>query len=266
MKRIVPGLLIAGLWLMLLLFGSIQLFSLLFFVIAMIGADEYLRMADRRDVALGEKGLLIIFTALPVGIVGLCGQTAGLGGAVLLSFAGFVVYLLCRYGSPLESYALFARFVFGLLYVGFLGSHLVLLRSLEEGGTWLIIASAITACSDTGAYYTGKRLGKRKLCPAISPNKTVEGAVGGVVSGTIGALVFGVVLLNEPPLVFLALGGAFLSLVGISGDLTESIIKRGTQTKDSGRLLAGHGGVLDRMDSLLFVAPALYYLLILLVP
>ena len=152
--------------------------------------------------------------------------------------------------------------VFGLFYIGVLGAHLVLLRFVPDGGSWLIIASAITACSDTGAYFVGKAMGKRKLCPNISPNKTIEGAVGGILCGLIGALAVAVLLLPSFNWFFLIAAAVFLGAVGIAGDLTESIIKRGTATKDSGSCLAGHGGILDRVDSLLFVCPVLYYLLV----
>ncbi len=143
-----------------------------------------------------------------------------------------------------------------------LGAHLILLRHLPDGGYWLIIASAITSCSDSGAYFIGSAIGKHKLCPNISPNKTVEGAIGGVVVGGVGAVTFAFLLLDDISWIFLIISAIFLTFAGIVGDLTESIIKRGTGTKDSGTCLAGHGGILDRGDSLLFAAPVLYYLLV----
>jgi phosphatidate cytidylyltransferase len=181
--------------------------------------------------------------------------------STLASFFALTCYILYRYKDIADSYNLFCRFVFGALYIGVLGAHLVLLRFQPDGGSWLIIASAITACSDSGAYFVGKAMGKKKLCPNISPNKTVEGAVGGVLCGITGAVFFALLLLPTVNWLFLIGAAFFLAIVGIAGDLTESIIKRGTATKDSGHCLAGHGGVLDRVDSLLFVCPSLYYLL-----
>ena len=143
-----------------------------------------------------------------------------------------------------------------------MGAHLILLRHLPDGGIWLIVVSAVTAFSDSGAYFVGRAFGKHKLCPSISPNKTVQGAVGGVGAGLLGAILFAFILLPVVNWPFLVLSAILLGGVGIAGDLTESIVKRGTGTKDSGTCLAGHGGILDRVDSLLFAAPVLYYLII----
>jgi phosphatidate cytidylyltransferase len=180
--------------------------------------------------------------------------------AACISFGLFTGYFMARYTSLDAVYELFCKYLFGMVYVGMFGAHLVLMRLAPDGAQWLILASAITACSDTGAYFIGKRFGSRLLCPNISPKKTVEGAIGGLVAGSIAALVCGMLLL-ETSLVFIFLVSIVLIIVGVAGDLTESIIKRGTGTKDSGTLLAGHGGVLDRIDSLLLVVPTLYYVI-----
>jgi phosphatidate cytidylyltransferase len=151
----------------------------------------------------------------------------------------------------------------GIFYIGFLASHLVLIRQLPDGGAWLIILSAITAGSDSGAYYCGRAIGRTKLSPNISPKKTVEGVAGGLVAGIALSSLFAWMLLPSVNWLFLLPVAALLTGAGICGDLTESVIKRGTDTKDSGTILAGHGGVLDRIDSLLFAGPMLYYLLVL---
>lgn len=265
MERIVPGLLIAGLWLLLLLFGSVQLFAGVLAVAVLIAADEYLQMAYPQNLNKLERVGLNLVLALPLLALCLLRNPAILAGATTCSFGLLTAFFLYKYKSLDSVYDLFSKLVLGVVYIGLLGSHVLLLRLLPEGASWLIIASAITSCSDSGAYFVGKRFGKKKLCPNISPNKTVEGAVGGVLSGLLAALFFGVILLENPNLIFLVTASVVLGCVGIAGDLTESIIKRGTGTKDSGRCLAGHGGVLDRVDSLLFVAPVLYYLLVFLV-
>jgi phosphatidate cytidylyltransferase len=108
----------------------------------------------------------------------------------------------------------------------------------------------------------GRTWGRRKLCPDISPNKTLEGAAGGVIAGTLGGLLFSLLLLPSVNVVFIIVAAVILTVTGIIGDLTESIVKRGTGTKDSGKCLGGHGGILDRVDSLLFVGPLFYYLLV----
>lgn len=263
MARIVPGLLIAAFWFLLLLWGSIALFCTVVALLVLVAANEYVKMADSRDTAATERWLLNFILALPVIVCCLSPAAESLIPAMLGSFFALTGYFLARYARIEDPYTFFCRLVFGIFYIGLLGSHLVLLRFLPDGAGWLIIASAITACSDTGAYFVGRALGKKKLCPNISPNKTVEGAAGGILLGLLGALLFAFLLLPAVNLLFVIGVAIFLSMVGIAGDLTESIIKRGTATKDSGSWLAGHGGILDRVDSLLFVCPVLYYLLLL---
>ncbi|MBU1566698.1 MAG: phosphatidate cytidylyltransferase [Proteobacteria bacterium] len=262
-KRVVPGLLIAGLWLFLLMKGSPLLFCLIAILIVLLAADEYLRMVDARNVHLFERWFLNICLTAPVAIVCLSPELATLSPALLLSFFVTICYFLYRYKDIEDKFNFFCRLIFGIFYIGLLGAHLVLLRFLPEGGVWLIVGTAITAGSDTGAYFIGKAIGKRKLCPNVSPNKTVEGAVGGVFAGLVAGVGFAALFLPSINWPFLLGSSVLLSLVGIVGDLTESIVKRGTGTKDSGRCLAGHGGILDRVDSLLFVGPVLYYLLVL---
>lgn len=262
MERIVPGLLIAGFWLLLLLKGSIQLFCFIFVVIVLVAANEYVKMADTRKSSLVDRWFLNIILAAPAAVTCLSPQIGTLLFGTLGSFLALTGYIIYHYKNIIDSYNFFCRLVFGILYVGVLAAHLVFLRFLPEGNSWLIIASAITACSDSGAYFVGRKYGKRKLCPNISPNKTVEGAVGGVLCGVFGAVLCAVLLLPAFNLMFLIGAAVVLAAAGIVGDLTESIIKRGTATKDSGRCLGGHGGVLDRVDSLLFVCPILYYFLV----
>jgi phosphatidate cytidylyltransferase len=262
MKRIVPGLLIAGFWLLLLLKGSVQLYCFIIILIMLVAANEYVKMVDVRKTPLLERWLLNVILAVPVVVTCIRPSVSALLPAIFGSFLALTCYFLYRYKDITDSYNLFCRLVFGEIYVGVLAAHLVLLRFVPDGASWLIIASAITACSDSGAYFVGRAIGKRKLCPNISPNKTIEGAVGGVIFGLLGAVLFSLLLLPETNWYFLTGAAIFLAGAGIVGDLTESIIKRGTATKDSGHCLAGHGGILDRVDSLLFVCPILYYLLV----
>ncbi len=219
-------------------------------------------MVDSRHIHFLERWLLNSCLAAPVVITCLYPRPATLTPAVLVSFSVAICYFLYRYKDIEDKFNFFCRLSLGILYIGMLGSHLVLLRFLPEGSAWLIVGTAITAGSDTGAYFIGKAIGKRKLCPNISPNKTIEGAVGGVLAGLAAGIGFAFLFLPSINWLFVVASSVLLSLVGIVGDLTESIIKRGTGTKDSGNCLAGHGGILDRVDSLLFVGPVLYYLLV----
>jgi phosphatidate cytidylyltransferase len=143
---------------------------------------------------------------------------------------------------------------FGIFYIGGLLTALPLLqRDLPQGPFWVTVTIAVTFANDTGAYFVGRALGRHKLAPAISPGKTVEGAFGGLAGGV------GMMLLARatffPALTIgdaLAIGGAG-AVLGPAGDLLESLLKRAAGAKDSGRLIPGHGGVLDRIDALLFV-------------
>lgn len=261
--RIAPGVVIAGLWLLLLLKGSPLLFGLVAALLVLWAADEYARMVDSRTLSLIERWLVNGCLALPTLLVCIRPQLSTLGPATLAAFFLIILYFLYRYQSLDNQFDFFCRLALGVVYLGFLCGHLVLLRNHADGAAWLVIGSAITAGSDSGAYFVGKAIGKRKLCPNISPNKTVEGAVGGVIAGVLSAVVLALLVLPAINWPFLLISSVLLCLVGIVGDLTESIIKRGTGTKDSGRCLAGHGGILDRVDSLLFVGPVLYYLVLL---
>ena len=262
MKRVVPGILIALIWMLLLLKGSATVFAVVLGVVACFAADEYGRMAGIEGLPLYQRVLLDVMMVLPLLGAALAGNMAV--GAICGLFVAFVVltlHVFTVYADTADPYGLFCRIVFGIVYVGVLSSFLVMLRNMPEGNAWLLVLTAITAGSDTGAYYVGRAFGKNKLCPSISPNKTREGAWGGFLCGTVSAAVFAVLFLNDPQWSFIIPAAALLTLFGIAGDLTESVIKRGTGVKDSGHCLGGHGGILDRIDSLLFCAPVLYCLL-----
>jgi phosphatidate cytidylyltransferase len=121
----------------------------------------------------------------------------------------------------------------------------------------VLLLLGIIVVSDSAQYYCGRAFGKRALAPTISPKKTVEGAVGGLVFGTIATMLGGYYVFGSP-VWLLALLGAAISLLGIVGDLFESLLKRSAGVKDSSNLIPGHGGVLDRIDSWLFAAPVYY--------
>ena len=152
-----------------------------------------------------------------------------------------------------------ATTLLAVMYVGWFLGHAVLLYRLTNGGALVLLLVGTTWLGESAAYAVGSSIGRHKLAPVISPNKTVEGAVAQVVASLFGALVLGAWLLPEwSPLATLG-AGALLGLVGQIGDLAESVIKRSVGVKDTGNLIPGHGGLLDRVDGLLLNAPALYY-------
>jgi phosphatidate cytidylyltransferase len=130
--------------------------------------------------------------------------------------------------------------------------------TIPAGRAAVLLLMIVIVISDSAQYYTGRRFGKRPLAPTISPKKTVEGAIGGMVFGTLAMAAGGHYVFTSSPLWVLALLGAAISLLGIVGDLFESLLKRSAGVKDSSNLIPGHGGVLDRIDSWLFAAPVYY--------
>ena len=152
--------------------------------------------------------------------------------------------------------------ILGVLYVGFFGSHLVALRTGFDqtlSAHLLSFFFLVLMGADTGAYYVGRAIGKHKLAPTISPGKTWEGVVGGILAGLVMATISHYWFFREISLKWLLPLAAVMVVVGILGDLTESAMKRGAGAKDAATLLPGHGGLLDRLDSLLFNAPLIYY-------
>lgn len=169
---------------------------------------------------------------------------------------------LGRSGDLAGSVPAAAATLLGSCYLGALGGTIAALRLLapEPDGPWRVtLLLAIVMFSDTAAFFVGHALGRRRLAPALSPSKTVEGALGGLCGGMLGAVATRALGLGSLPLGH-ALGlGLVVAALGILGDLAESLLKRWAGVKDSGALFPGHGGMLDRLDSLLFGAPVLYY-------
>ena len=160
-----------------------------------------------------------------------------------------------------EAFSSWAWTIAGIFYVGWLLSYLVALRGLEDGRNWIFFALFTTFASDTTAFFAGRALGKHHLAPNISPGKTWEGAIGGIFGAVIVSLLF---VLPTPLLLPLnwwqtVLLGLLVSVFGQLGDLVESLFKRNMGAKDSGRLIPGHGGFLDRIDSVVFAGIVVYY-------
>ncbi len=152
--------------------------------------------------------------------------------------------------------------VLGVVYLAFLGGFLISTRVGFDNilsTKLLLFFFVVIFGSDSGQYFSGKALGKRKLAPAISPGKTVEGAIGGLVAAAGFGALCTLVFFPELPYKFSIPLAVVMAALGMLGDLAESAIKRGSNTKDAASILPGHGGLLDRLDSLLFNAPVLYY-------
>ena len=221
-----------------------------------IGLGEFAEMALPEHRA---ARLLAIAAGLAFAAAVVSGRPAALGAVLFATFA--IGLFLTIFDPDLQgAVTRFANAMVAALYVGFLLPHVVSLRLLPGGERWVFFAIACAMGSDTGAYFAGRFTGRTKLMPRVSPNKTVEGAIGGLLGSVVLATFAWVVL---PPhgerleeLLFLSLA---MSVLAQSGDLIESALKRAYGAKDSGWIIPGHGGVLDRIDSLVLPFVFAYY-------
>ena len=177
---------------------------------------------------------------------------------VFIVAATLLLYLLSKQDLS-RSLVDVSVLIFGTLYIGFTLGHLLLTRALPDGIFLVFFVVLVTWAGDTGAYYAGMIMGRTPLAPRISPNKTVEGLFGGILLAIAMALIARAWFIPSLTVVDAVVLGFVLTLAGLIGDLSESMFKRGAGVKDSGGLIPGHGGMLDRLDSLLLTAPTYYY-------
>jgi phosphatidate cytidylyltransferase len=245
----------------------------LFIVLAaaamVLGLYEFYLLARRNDIKpdvaagyIGGAALFAIFCFATPDIRRDRLDTEGLLVVLLIWTIGTMVAATFR-GAPFEKMiASSGATILGVLYVVLLGSHLVAVRTGFEqrlSAHLLSFFFLILMGADTGAYYVGRAIGKHKLAPKISPGKTWEGVAGGMVAGLALAVIAHFWFFRELPLKWALPLAAVMTVLGILGDLTESALKRSAGAKDAAKILPGHGGVLDRLDSLLFNAPLIYY-------
>lgn len=246
---------------MLLLFAEPAVCEWVVVALSGLMAWELTRMILMRSSTLHR----VLFVAMSVSgvLLVLSGQDFLSGLAFLYMVVGvaFVLGLFPVAGIALsERLSAAAFFVFGLIYLVTGAGSLAGLFELPQRHFWIFLAIASTFMGDTMAFVFGKLFGKHKLLPEISPGKTVEGLLGGMLGGMLAALVVRVLFWPEFSLILVLLLGLGIALIGVIGDLAESLIKRAAGVKDSGRIIPGHGGILDRVDALLFTAPFVYLL------
>jgi phosphatidate cytidylyltransferase len=238
-------------------------FSLLIAAAALAGTYEFYHMAnfDRREPLI-YLGLLWTLALV------LSPHYRSPDILPIIITATMLVSLICLLRRPSRERVFhnWAWTIVGALYVGWMLSYWLSLRGLEDGRNWVYLAMLTTFANDTGAFFIGRAMGKHRLAPAISPTKTWEGAIGGLISAILGAIVIAMVLNLISPFAFkywqIILLGFLVGLFAQLGDLVESLLKRNMGVKESGNLLPGHGGILDRFDSLIFVGAVVYYYVI----
>jgi phosphatidate cytidylyltransferase len=256
------GIIVIPILVLFVLYSNIQLFDLLVCTVTLLGLAEFYSMGLPEERFLERVLAVIAGTALvPLLLVQ---EIVVYQGAMALLFFFFALLFLARFKDLATVIQQLSLVLFGFLYLPLLLGHLALLRALPEGRQWVFLTLLIVMASDTAAYFVGVSLGRRKLYPAISPNKSVEGALGGL-AGSLGGAFLGRAwffhALGVQDCILLGLGVGTLAQLG---DLFESMLKRSYQVKDSGKLIPGHGGMLDRLDSLIFAFPAVYYYALLL--
>jgi phosphatidate cytidylyltransferase len=179
--------------------------------------------------------------------------------ALTLLFLAFALLFLFRIRDISAAAREISYATLAFVYIPTLLMHLVMLRQLAYGLQWLFVIMLIVMTNDSAAYYTGSAFGKHRLYPLVSPKKSIEGALGGLVGSIGGTMLAKFTFFPQLTLLDALLTAVFIGTLGQTGDLFESLLKRSFGVKDSGRIIPGHGGVLDRLDSIIFAAPATYY-------
>jgi phosphatidate cytidylyltransferase len=245
--------------------------SAVFFVVAeillILAFVEYAALAAGCGLPVPTTASAVATMAASIGVTSsfwvgdqIMSNAIALDAALLSAFVVLASLSLTAWRGGRDALGLAAASVFPMLYIGMPIGAMVALRTLR-GREALFLLLLTVMVSDTAQYYTGRAFGRRLLAPAISPKKTIEGAIGGFVFGAVVMAVVGTWWTAGIPVALRALLGVAVVALGIAGDLFESMLKRSAGVKDSSSLIPGHGGVLDRIDALLFAAPVYYVFL-----
>lgn len=252
-QRVVTGILLAVVGMGIIWWGVLP-FAVLVSLFAVIGLQEFYRMGERKGLRPSKRmGLAVTLALIASALLG----TEQITQHVLLF--GLVVsfsVLLLRPHKRVSPFLDSALTALGILYVGWFFSFLIHLRKMPDGAALITLLVVATAFTDMGGYFIGRRFGRVKLYPRVSPKKTVEGALGGMLTAMVACSVVGLSL--GIGWVHCLVAASLAAVVGQMGDLFESSLKRDVGVKDSGTALQGHGGALDRFDSLAFAAPIFY--------
>jgi len=254
-KRVLSTIVLVPVFPWIVVGGPAWVFALVVVGVSMLANWEFTRMFQRAGVpVLREAGLLW------GGLVTLAfvrSDRAGAAFAVVV--LGLLAASLDRGGAGPERWQRVAVTLLGVCYVNWLLGHAISLRALPDGVHWILLLVWVTWVGETAAYVVGSLAGRHKLAPGISPGKTVEGAVAQLAASVLAALTAGGWVFPGLHLRDALAVGILLGVLGQVGDLVESALKRSVGTKDAGSVIPGHGGILDRIDGLLFNVPVLFY-------
>ena len=261
-KRWITALVLIPPLVLLILKGSPILFSVVICAAGTVCLWEYYQAAFH-----GHAPRVPLFFSIWGYVGGLCMTAAAhfMNFQVMLlvlaiTIIGAAMMSVFRFKNSMDAPLVAVKQIFGVLYVSLFISFLILIRLTADGPMWVLLLFWVVAWGDTGALYAGTLWGRHKLCPAVSPKKTVEGAMGGLAANLIFAWLFKILFFRSMPAVTCTVFALTIGAVGQFGDLFESEFKRSAGVKDSSALLPGHGGFLDRLDALLLAAPAAYLL------
>lgn len=257
-RRLVSAVLIIPLFFIFVYYlPAYPFFFLLILLAAMLALFEFYgmyRVPKVLSIPSVIIGSTILYTA--------CFHPQKLPEVFFIGITFLLTMRLVQSGSPSGRMAEMGPAVMGLIYIAGFLAFLWYLRNGIHGREKTLLLFSAGWCADSAAYYIGTYFGKKKLCPRISPNKTYEGAVGSILGGAVGAVLVNLLLKIPDMAAFeVVIIGSLLGLVTIFGDLVESAFKRDAGVKDSGGLIPGHGGLLDKLDGVLLSAPALYFIL-----
>lgn len=265
LQRWLTAVVLVPLVLWIIIKGSTLLVAALVSVVAIFAIREYLRIiCGNEEGTVPQTIKFISYTISMVLVMGACLQSWQIMFLVLaLNLMALSVFVLSQFSSMPRVFDLVARQVLGIVYIPVSLALLVFIHGGNQGTLWIIWALIVCFANDTGAFYTGTFLGKHKLAPNISPNKTIEGSLGGMIVSVLAGFIFSLVFFSDLSLAFFTIPCAFMmAIAGQIGDLFESAMKRVNRVKDSGRILPGHGGMLDRIDGVLLATPVLYVFLV----
>jgi len=233
------------------------LFNLMIILFIAAGLYEFFTMLEKKGISIYKYFGIGMGIVIPLSIMSRFEPTKKWELLFIVLMLVFLIIMQFKRRNTSGVIVDISTTVFGIIYVSWFFSFLIKIRQLDGGVGLFVAVLLITKLGDIGAYLIGKRFGRTPLMPRISPKKSVEGAIAGLVFSVCGALASRPLLnFTYPHLIFI---GIFIGLLGQLGDLSESLIKRDCQVKDSGNILPGMGGVLDEIDSLLFTAPVFYF-------